>query len=302
VQQLSCLILFGLELILPFLIFAPRRLRQIPCVSFLALQLLILLTGNYCFFNLLSIVLCLVLLDDSALVRLFPQKCRWLIQLPVRPQPIEDPPGKEPETVSSPPAPPRRLLRWPIQVTFPLTCIALVIPAMQLGALLRVRVPWPSPVVALYRWVSPFRSFNNYGLFAVMTTNRSEIVVQGSTDGVNWVDYEFKYKPGDLKRRPRFVAPHQPRLDWQMWFAALGDYQHNFWFVEFCFRVLSGSPEVVGLLQRNPFPRAPPRYVRAVLYEYHFTDFATRRRTGAWWRREPKGQYLPVLSLQHEPK
>jgi hypothetical protein len=78
----------------------------------------------------------------------------------------------------------------------------------------------------------------------------------------------------------------------------LSDYQHNFWFVEFCARALNGSPQVLGLLERNPFPRTPPRYLRAVLYEYHFTDFATRRRTGAWWRREFKRMYLPVISRE----
>jgi len=151
---------------------------------------------------------------------------------------------------------------------------------------------------ALQEWFAPFRTFNSYGLFAVMTRPRYEIIVQGSNDGQTWLDYEFKYKPGDPQRRPGFVAPHQPRLDWQMWFAALGDYRSNPWFVQFCGRLLQNSPDVPALLKTNPFPTAPPRYVRALLYEYHFTDRATRRETGAWWRRELKGEYLPVLSLR----
>src|SRR5205814_5704779 len=114
--------------------------------------------------------------------------------------------------------------------------------------------------------------------------------------GTTWLDYEFKYKPGDIKRRPRFVEPHQPRLDWQMWFAALGNYQQNRWFINFCVRLLQGSPEVLDLLGHNPFPNEPPRYIRAVLYEYHFTDLATKQKTGAWWRRELKGLYLPPVS------
>lgn len=163
----------------------------------------------------------------------------------------------------------------------------------------RLRLPWPRPILAAYVWLQPFRTFNSYGLFAVMTTSRLEIVVQGSNDGLAWRDYAFKYKPGDLLRRPRFVAPYQPRLDWQMWFAALGDYRANPWFVNFCLRLLQGTPEVLALLEHNPFPHAQPRYVRAVVYDYHFTNFATRRRTGAWWRREEKGDYLPALSLPH---
>lgn len=304
-QQASTLLMFIIELVLPLLIFAPRRLRQIPCVAFILFQVLISLTGNYGFFNLLSILLCLVLLDDAALVSFLPGKrLRFLQpapQTPTVPEPAPEAPlnpaapaGQNP----APPAPRPRGWHWPIQVTFPLTCIAVLIPAMQLAALLRVRAPWPGPMVSAYTWIAPFRSFNSYGLFAFMTTNRHEIVIQGSNDGVHWTDYEFKYKPDDPKRGPEFVEPHQPRLDWQMWFAALSDYQHNLWFVEFCVRLLSGSPQVIGLLERNPFPKAPPRYLRAVVYEYHFTDFATRRRTGAWWRRQALGEYVPVLSLQ----
>jgi hypothetical protein len=131
-----------------------------------------------------------------------------------------------------------------------------------------------------------------------MTTTRPEIIVEGSNDGKNWLPYEFKYKPGDPKRPPRFVAPHQPRLDWQMWFAALGTYRENRWFIHFCQRLLQGSPEVLELLKGNPFPNAPPRYVRAMLYEYHFSDFHSRRAEGIWWRRELKGEYCPVLSLR----
>jgi hypothetical protein len=141
------------------------------------------------------------------------------------------------------------------------------------------------------------RTINNYGLFAVMTTERHEIIVQGSNDGVHWLDYEFKYKPGDVHRRPVFVAPHQPRLDWQMWFAALGNYQQNPWFGNFCVRLLQGSPQVLALLAKNPFPDKPPRYIRAEVYNYQFTSFAERRATRAWWKREYLGEYLPPVSL-----
>ena len=156
----------------------------------------------------------------------------------------------------------------------------------------------PAPLLGLLRLVAPLRTINSYGLFAVMTTSRPEIVVEGSNDRSTWLPYEFKWKPGDPKRSPAFVAPHQPRLDWQMWFAALGDYRANRWFLNFLVRVLQGSPKVLGLLEKNPFPDGPPRYVRAMLYEYHFTDFAQRRATGEWWRRERKGLYCPEIALR----
>jgi len=145
--------------------------------------------------------------------------------------------------------------------------------------------------------VQPFRIVSSYGLFRRMTPTRPEIVIEGSNDTATWLPYEFKWKPGDLRRPPRFVEPHQPRLDWQMWFAALADYRSTPWFGNLLARLLQGSPDVLALMEKNPFPEAPPRYVRAVLYEYHFTDPATRKRDGTWWRREEKGLYCPPVSL-----
>jgi hypothetical protein len=135
-------------------------------------------------------------------------------------------------------------------------------------------------------------------LFAVMTTERNEIIVEGSDDGTNWLAYEFKYKPGDASHRPAFVAPMQPRLDWQMWFAALGTYQQNQWFESFCVRLMQGSPDVLALLAKNPFPSHPPKFIRARFYNYQFTSSTERRNTGAWWRREYIGDYMPVVSLR----
>jgi hypothetical protein len=153
------------------------------------------------------------------------------------------------------------------------------------------------PIAVADEWLQPFRTVNSYGLFAVMTTERREIVVEGSNDGTNWLAYEFKFKPGDVNRRPEFVEPFQPRLDWQMWFAALGNYQGNPWFEDFCERLLQGSPDVLALLEKNPFLQKPPSYIRAEFYDYRFTTFAERRATGAWWKRELIGEYLPPVSL-----
>ncbi|MGO8931960.1 MAG: lipase maturation factor family protein [Limisphaerales bacterium] len=303
-QQASAAAMFGIELFAPFLIFAPRRLRHAACLVLVAFQTLILLTGNYCFFNLLTFALCLLLLDDAALKAFLPRRLRDSLR-PPEPQKIGTQwnaslPDADHADLSSPLAPRRSPLnprRWPVQVTVPLAAIAVVTSLMQFSIMFRVRLPWPRPLLAVFGWLGPFRSFNSYGLFAVMTTSRPEILIEGSDDGVTWRAYEFKYKPGDVKRRPGFVEPHQPRLDWQMWFAALGTYRQNPWLVNLCVRLLQGSPPVLALLERNPFPNAPPRYVRAVVYDYHFTDFATRRKTGAWWHRQETGEYLPALSL-----
>jgi lipase maturation factor 1 len=285
--QTCTAVVLGIEILVPFLIFAPRRPRQVACLLFILLEGLIFFTGNYCFFNLLTIALCVLLLDDAGLEALVPARWRQARAVPL---------------LSPAPNSTRKAWKWPVQVTVPLAAIAIVTSLLQFAVLFRVSVPWPRPLLAVYGWLEPFRTFNSYGLFAVMTTSRPEIAIQGSKDGVTWVTYEFKYKPGNVKRRPGFVAPHQPRLDWQMWFAALGNYQQNPWLLNLCVRLLRGSPEVLGLLGRNPFPAAPPRFVRAVVFDYHFTDFAARRKNGAWWWCRETGQYLPTVSLRDLPQ
>jgi predicted DCC family thiol-disulfide oxidoreductase YuxK len=280
-QKFSCAVMFGIEIGAPFLIFAPRRIRFFGAASMALLQTLILLTGNYTFFNFLTLALCLLLLDDFVFQNFLPQK-------------LAGPVASNPQS-----SPSRRC--WPRVVTIPIAVVVLSVSFLQVVSLFGMRSGLLSellfPAVFLDGEIASLRTVNSYGLFAVMTTTRNEIVVEGSDDGTHWLPYEFKYKPGDLNRPPAFVEPFQPRLDWQMWFAALGTYRDNPWFGNFCVRLLQGSPPVLALLQKNPFPQHPPKFVRAELYEYHFTNPAERRATGAWWRREPAGEYLPPVSL-----
>ncbi len=264
-QRFSVGVVFAIEIFIPFLIFAPRRARRFAAYCLVLLQVLILLTGNYAFFNLLALALCLFLLDDHGL--------RW------------------PELV-------RRAPRLSHRVRMPLTVAVLVLIAfLSLGQAVGQFIQLPPGIGHSIGLAAPFGIVNSYGLFAVMTTTRLEIVVEGSNDGQHWQEYEFRYKPGDLKHAPRWVAPYQPRLDWQMWFAALGSYRDNPWFVNFLARLLQGSPEVLKLLERSPFGERPPRYVRALIYEYRFTDLKTRRETGSCWNRKLLGAYVPAISL-----
>ena len=264
-HKTSCALMFFVELVVPFFIFTPRQIRVWAVPPLVGLQVMILLTGNYCFFNWLTIALCLFLLDDRMLRRPLP---------------------------SAPPLSHRAMIARNIGFGIFAAFIGLLslMPVISMSGFRG----WPKGLVAMYQKAAPFRSVNSYGLFAVMTPSRPEIIVEGSNDGETWVAYEFKYKPGRLDRRPRFVAPHQPRLDWQMWFAALGDYRGNPWLVNFCIRVLQGQPEVLSLLEMNPFPNGPPKYIRAKVYDYRFTGFGS----GRWWRRELKGEYLPAISLK----
>jgi predicted DCC family thiol-disulfide oxidoreductase YuxK len=273
-QRGSVGFVFFVELIVPFLIFAPRRVRLFAAGAMVTLQVLILLTGNYAFFNLLTIAFCLFLMDDAFFRRALPKAV------------IRHLPSATTYEKSS---------VWARSICATFATLALFVGAVQVARPFGVR--W-SPADAVLRSVSPLQVINSYGLFAVMTTTRPEIIIEGSNDGVSWLAYEFKYKPGDLTRPPAWVAPHQPRLDWQMWFAALGDYQSDPWIVRFMARLLQGSPDVLRLLGRNPFPDGPPHYVRAILYQYRFTTPEERKSSGPWWGRELKGVYVPVVSLR----
>jgi hypothetical protein len=277
-QKMSVVMMFVLELIVPFLIFAPQHLRRIAAAALIAFQLAIMATGNFAFFNILTIALCVLLLDDQV----------WCFR-------------SFSDRRSAAKSFDRHSAPWPKWVIAPVASIVVLVTSLIMLELFRLDVDWPRPLRSLHGILAPFSSLNSYGLFAVMTTTRPEIVIEGSRDNVTWQAYEFKYKPGDLGRVPRFVAPYQPRLDWQMWFAALGNYQDHPWFASFCKRLLQGKPEVLSLLAKNPFPDAPPRYLRALLYEYHFTDFSSRAASKHWWRRELEGLYCPVLSLPDQP-
>jgi hypothetical protein len=245
---------FVAELAVPFLFFGPRRARYAGALITTALQLLILATGNYTFFNFLAIAICF-----------------WL---------VIEPSGAGP---------------WPASHKIVTAALAVFIGVVSgLLCLGQFGVALPPGGGAILHAVDPLRIVNSYGLFAVMTTDRPEIIVEGSNDGANWQAYEFPYKPGNLRRAPPVIAPAQPRLDWQMWFAALGSYQSNRWFVTFMLRLLQGEPAVLKLLQYNPFPQHPPRYARARLYLYHFTRWGSRD----WWWREERGAYFPAVSLK----
>ncbi|MGH8752116.1 MAG: lipase maturation factor family protein, partial [Burkholderiales bacterium] len=259
---------FFIELALPFLIFCPRRLRFAAACGFLLLQATILLTGNYNFFNLLTLALCLCLFDDQALARLLPLKPGRTLEMP----------GK---------------IAARVVAAFALL-IALVSSAQLYSVFSgRTWAPW------LNNGVAPLRIVNTYGLFAVMTTERPEIIIEGSNDGKHWLEYSFKYKPGDVRRAPAWNIPHQPRLDWQMWFAALDGQAQHPWFGHFLQRLLENSPEVIALLDGNPFPGKPPRYVRALLYDYRYASAQERKTPGLWWKRQLTGIYYPAVELRH---
>ena len=270
VQKLSCLGMFIIEFVAPVAIFVPRvSMRRAAALSLMGLMVLIAATGNYGFFNALACVLALSLLDDDFLAPVF------------RTDEREVPPA----TTG---------LQYHVEAIAPALVIVLTGFIFVTGTF----GPGPSRSLApVYRW----SSFNNYGLFAVMTTERPEIIIEGSRDGQSWEAYEFRYKPGRLDRAPVWVQPHQPRLDWQMWFAALGDFRRNPWLASFMRRLLEAEPLVLELLEHDPFESERPIAVRAVIYRYGFSSAEERRQDGDWWQRSDPRLYAPVLSVQSEP-
>jgi hypothetical protein len=266
--KLSTALVLAIEIGAPYLIPAPRRFRVVAFALLTGLQLLIALTGNYAFFNLLSAALCVFLLDDVTL----DYWTRLGISRGDAPRPQQ--------IVAILVA----IITVPLSATVFTTSLGIALPT----------APLVNPVMDT---VASFRSVNAYGLFAVMTTTRPEIVLEGSDDGTTWLEYEFKYKAGDLHRRPPWVAPFQPRVDWQMWFAALGRFGDERWLQNFSVRLLNDDHAVLNLLARNPFQGRSPKYLRAILYRYRFSDAEARRRDGIWWTRERVADYSPVLTL-----
>lgn len=283
-QRASTVAMFVIELGLPCLLlvpFAVRRLRQVVAVGTTALMLAVFLTGNYGFFNLLTALLCLPLLDDRAWETVLRAGRRLLRREPA--------PERAREPVPTPRA--RRLVL--VGLAAPLALVSLGQLLEGSGLLARA----PAPLVALESFLAPLRSVNRYGLFRVMTKERPELRLEGSDDGLTWIPYRFRYKPGDPRRAPVFAGLHMPRLDWQLWFAALEHRgpRRSRWVADLVERLLEGSPEVLGLLGPNPFPDGPPRFVRVMVADCRFAR-AEERARGLRWHCGESEPFLPARS------
>ncbi len=310
----------ALELAIVFMMFFPRRVRLICFCIVTPWEMGVILTANYTFLNYLVLALGFLLLDDKFLMRFVPARFR-----PTEPEAAPEPrlkteddapisifaathadapqagaaahEGEHPSIKSGPAMPSRAAFYWRITrlsvTAFLLTWIAYDTTAEMIAIPFReVHLP-VAPIEAL----EPFRIANQYGLFAVMTRGRYEIEFQGSNDGMNWTAYEFRNKPQALNEAPRIYAPYQPRFDWNLWFASLSDWRENEMVPLTEERLLLGDSDVLALFRRNPFPQLPPRYVRAVLWQYWFTSMDEKRNTGNWWRRQLLGLYAPELTL-----
>ena len=275
----SALGMFAIELVVPFGALVPsrfRRARVSACALMCLLQLAIAVTGNYGFFSLLTVALYLSLLDDRTLARIFPTS-------------LAERAASRVLQVAQPP----RLWRGVLIGVTPVIAFVTVIALWHEATF---RQPHPEWSTTVLRLVQPLRSINRYGLFRSMTTVRPELVVEASLDGTTWRDYEFRWKPGDVSTRPRFVQPHMPRLDWLMWFGALDAAGNEHWLRTLLVRLLDGSPAVTALLGEPPFPGDRPRYVRLAIYRYEFTDPGEETAPRNWWSRELTGYLTETIS------
>jgi hypothetical protein len=276
------------ELGLVWMLFLPRRFRTICFLIVTPFQMGIIFTANYTFLNYLVLSLGFLLLDDGFVRSVLPLRWKkWGMY-------------ESPAATGTPHAP-LRTAPWLRPVWRGVAALYLGWILFATTALLFAIVPrMPRLPLGPARALEPFRIANQYGLFAVMTHERYEIEFQGSNDGQNWTAYPFRYKPQDVRQAPGIYAPYQPRFDWDLWFASLSNWRNYPFVVQTEKQLLESEPDVLALFAGNPFENAPPRKVRAVIWQYWFTGPATKRKEGTWWRRELLGVYAPVLERTPE--
>lgn len=270
-HYVGCAVMFAIELVVPFFIFAPRNVRHLAFIPLAGLQLLIIATGNYGFFNLLSLALCVTLLDDEVLLRFVPR--------------------------SQPHAPFKPAPAWRTGFALLVVGVFATLGIAELAARVGFASVIPKSVLALMEKSRSFNTVNSYGLFAVMTKSRPEIILEGSDDGASWKQYQLPFKPETPQTRPRFVIGHMPRIDWMMWFASLGSCRTSPWFLQLQDGLLRGTSAATELYLVNPFPKTPPRFLRSTTYQYTFTPLSERRAGGTYWTATPQGPYCPILTL-----
>jgi Lipase maturation factor len=259
-----------IELIVPWFSFGPRRARHIAGILLVTFQIFLIISGNLSFLNYVTIIPFLACFDDTFLRRVLPG-------LIVR--------RAERAAQQSEPSRINNVVAVALSVLVAYLSIAVVTNLLSERQMMNTSFDRLSLV-------------NTYGAFGAVGKERDEIIFEGTEDAVitgdtKWREYEFKAKPGEPNRRPPFIAPYQPRIDWQIWFAAMASPAEYPWTLHFVWRLLHNDPGTLSLIANNPFPVSPPRYIRARLYRYRFAPPGDP----AWWKREPIAEWLPAFSV-----
>ena len=278
ILQAGVLLVFFTELIVPFFIFLPRKFRLFAAATTIVMQLLIIASSNHNWINLLTILLCLFLLDDRILKKIVPQ---WILSF-----------TSIGVSVDAEPRIPRCNF-----VLFIFSLLILVSSVSVFTGMLSTKNSL-EPLAKTTSLVRVWGLGHIFHIFPNMQTERHELQIEGSYDGRHWQSYGFKYKPGSLYGKPEFIVPHQPRLDWMIWFVPPKHPEMMYWFDRFLLRLKQGSTDVLDLLEHNPFPSGPPTYLRVQVFKYRFTSMQEREHTGQWWKREYLGQF-PYARARH---
>ena len=268
--HLGCLMVLVIECVVPFFIFGPRRFRHGATLLLIGFQLLILATGNYGFFNLLTIVALLMCLDDTWLGFFVSGQFR---------KPL--------------------MSRYALVVYFMQTLVLVLFIGCSLFIDLNRVFPDSFKRFDFFRHrIQSTATIGSYGLFANMTTVRRELLFYGSLDQAEWVPFPLKYKPNLPKQAPQFLWFSMPRLDWQLWFSSLEPYRPNAWINQLALRLLEGSSTVGQLFLNSPLiHNQAPRHIMVTIQEYRFSSFAEKRQTNHWWIRGNQYVYMPIISL-----
>ena len=280
-HKASALLTLAGELGLPFLMFFGRRGRLIAFLGAALFSATVAFSANYAFFNHLSVVIALMALDDRHLATLAERLGRRM-----------------------PPAGPatRRGSETVVWARRAIVAVLLLLPTVDFVESLGRGQHVPAPVGRVNRWLAPFRSFNTYHLFANMTGTRDEVEIQGTDDGREWRAYRFHHKPGATDRAPTFVAPHQPRVDFQLWFLTLSWRRRAHpYFTRLMEQLCHDPPAVADLFSVNPWPTQPPKALRVAIHRYTFGNIAEWRRAGTYWRREPRGHLKRIWRCDASP-
>ncbi len=256
------------ELAVPFGLLLPQPIAGVAGILTILFQLSIIVTGNLSWLNWLTLIMAFSTFDAGFLGGLFAAF----------------------KPAMHPPAPAVGWALWGLAAMVGWLSVPVVVNMLSSRQVMNTNF-------------NSLHLVGTYGAFGSITRTRYEIILEGTADRVMtpasvWREYEFRAKPGDPRRRPPQIAPYHLRLDWLMWFAAMSDYQDYPWFVNLVAKLLQGDSAVLSLLQSNPFSQAAPHFVRARLYEYHFTTPAEHRESGAWWKRSLRGEYFPAVSLE----
>jgi len=271
-QKFSVFFNHFVELLAPFAIFGPRPFRLTTGVLMIVFQSLLIISGNFSWFNCLTVVLCLACFDDGFLSYFSGLTGYAESFLPAMAAPTGMP----------------AIVVYSLGLTVALLSARPVMNIVSDSQIMNTSF-------------DPLHLVNTYGAFGSITRERFELAIEGTNDATindqtRWLEYEFKGKPGDPKRMPPQVTPYHYKLDWQMWFAAMSPYHQNPWIVSLLGKLLTNEPSVIGLLRKNPFAERPPEFVRVRSYLYRFSDWGDDN----WWKRDLRGEYLPPLSLRDE--